>query len=138
MLGFDVMIATDPADRSAATPAATDHVFYTTMAFVMTAVVFTGFARTYSARIAAGTTTPLIHLHGAIFAAWMALYITQSLLVLRGATRLHRKVGVAGTFFGAGLIVVGAVTSVVAARHGYSPPCATCSSSAGWRARQWR
>ena len=50
-----------------------DHVFFSTMSVALGAVVAVGFLRTYSARIAAGTVSPLAHLHGAVFALWMIL-----------------------------------------------------------------
>ena len=101
-----------------------DHIFFSTMAVLMAAVVAIGFGRTYGPRIAGGTATPLIHLHAAVFATWMVLYIVQSVLVARGRTTVHRRLGVWGAFFATALIAVGAVTSVVAARHGFrgNPP----------------
>jgi hypothetical protein len=99
-----------------------DRVFFTTMAVAMTAGVFAGFGRTYAHRIAAGTTTPLIHIHGAVFAAWMIFFVAQTTLVAAGRTRLHRQLGVAGAFLAALMVVVGTVTGVVAARHGYHGP----------------
>ena len=99
-----------------------DHVFFAVMSVLMAAGVFAGFAQTYARRITAGTTTPLIHVHGAVFAAWMILFIAQSALVASGRTRLHRQVGVAGVFFAVVMLVVGTVTGVIAARHGYNGP----------------
>jgi hypothetical protein len=34
--------------------------------------------------IAAGTVSPLAHLHGAVFALWMILFVAQALLVAQG------------------------------------------------------
>jgi len=101
-----------------------DHIFFSTMAVLMAAVVAIGFGRTYGPRIAGGTATPLIHLHAAVFATWMVLYIVQSVLVARGRTAVHRRLGVWGAFFATALIAIGAVTGVVAARHGFrgNPP----------------
>jgi len=99
-----------------------DHVFFTVMSIAMTVVVFAGFSLTYFKRIGDGTATPLIHVHGAVFAAWMALFILQAALVAGGNTRLHRKVGVAGAFFAMLMLIIGTVTGVIAARHGYAGP----------------
>jgi FtsH-binding integral membrane protein len=88
----------------------------------MAAGVFAGFSQTYFRRISAGTASPLIHVHGAVFAAWMLLFIVQSVLVATRRTRLHRQVGMAGVFFAVVMLVVGTVTGVVAARHGYNGP----------------
>jgi len=110
------------APRVPARARKSDRAFFTTMAIVMTAGVFAGFGRTYSHRIAAGTTTPLIHIHGAVFALWMIFFVAQTALVAAGRTRLHRQFGVAGAFFATLMVVVGTVTGVIAARHGYHGP----------------
>ena len=89
------------------------------MSLLMALGVGIGFGRTYTARIAAGTTTPLIHIHGAVFGIWMLLFIAQAGLVATGRTRLHRQVGVAGAFFAVLMLVLGPLTGVIAARHGY-------------------
>jgi len=101
-----------------------DHAYFTAMSIAMAAIVGAGFSRTYFQRIADGTTTPLIHLHGGVFALWMVLVVVQTVLVSTGNTRLHRRLGVAGVFFAAMMIAIGAVTGVIAARHGFhgNPP----------------
>jgi hypothetical protein len=100
-------------------------VFFSTMSVAMAVVVGIGFSRTYFRRMTLGTTTPLIHIHAAIFAAWMVLFIAQALLVAGGNTRLHRRIGVGGAFLAALMLVVGTVTGVIAARHGYRGPLPT-------------
>lgn len=117
-----VAVSTNAAPRSALHRRRLDRVYFGVMSLIMAGGVGLGFARTYSLRIAAGTTTPLIHVHGAVFAVWMLLFIAQTMLVASGRTRLHRQVGVAGVFFAALMLVVGTVTGVVAARHGYGGP----------------
>jgi len=117
-----VAISSNVATRVAVQRRRSDHVFFAVMSILMAAGVGVGFARTYSARIVAGTTTPLIHVHSAVFAMWMVLFIAQAALVSLGKTRLHRRVGVAGVFFAVLMLVIGTVTGVIAARHGYSGP----------------
>ena len=101
-----------------------DHVFVSTMSAAMAVVVGVGFSRTYSVRIAAGTVSPLAHLHGAVFALWMILFLVQALLVAQGKTRWHRRVGVGAAFFAVVILVSGTVTAIVAVRHGFhgNPP----------------
>jgi uncharacterized membrane protein YozB (DUF420 family) len=117
-----VAISSTATTRSAPGRRRLDHVYFSVMSVLMALGVGAGFARTYSARLAAGSTTPLIHVHGAVFAAWMLLFIGQAGLVWSGRTRLHRQVGVAGVFFAVLMLVVGTVTGVIAARHGYGGP----------------
>ena len=131
--------------RSTSTPAVQrdrrDHLFFSAMSVAMAVVVGVGFSRTYSARIAAGTLAfpPLAHLHGALFALWMMLFIAQALLVTLGKTRWHRRVGVGSAFFAVAIPISGTVTAIVAVRHGFHgnppgpldagriPPCRTAS-----------
>ena len=91
------------------------------MSLLMALGVGIGFGRTYTARIAAGTTTPLIHIHGAVFGTWMLLFIAQAGLVATGRTRLHRQIGVAGGFLAALMLAIGPVVAVIATRHGGPP-----------------
>jgi uncharacterized membrane protein YozB (DUF420 family) len=101
-----------------------DHVFFSAMSAAMAVVVGVGFSRTYPVRIAAGTVSPLAHLHGAVFALWMILFLVQALLVAQGKTRWHRRVGVGAAFFAVVILVSGTVTAIVAVRHGFhgNPP----------------
>src|SRR4030095_13981701 len=119
------MIATEAVPRVTTKPGSRDHVFFGTMSVAMAAVVGIGFPRTYFHRMTLGTATPLIHVHASIFAAWMLLFIAQALLVAGGHTRMHRRTGVGGAFFAALMLVVGTVTGVIAARHGYRGPLPT-------------
>ena len=123
------MISAHTDARVVTRPGARDHLFFSVMSVAMALIVGAGFSRTYFQRISLGTTTPLIHVHGAIFAAWMLLFIAQAVLVARGNTRLHRRVGVGGVFFAALMLVVGTVTGLIAARHGYRGPLPTSATA---------
>lgn len=105
------MLAADVTTRAATTTAARDHVFFSFMAVAMTAVVGAGFSRTYFHRIAEGSATPLIHIHGAVFAAWMVLFIAQALLAATGHTlsrdtQTHKRLMLMATL--GGLVPAGA------------------------------
>ena len=71
-----------------------DRAFYTGMALAATLSVFVGFARTYYLR-PQFQTTPLplyLHIHGAVFTAWMVLFVVQTSLV--AARRNARRTSV--------------------------------------------
>lgn len=99
-----------------------DHRFFSTMSIVAVAVIVTGFARTYLSKVVAGAppVPAVVHVHAAVFTCWLALFVTQTLLVLRGRTDLHRRLGVAGVALAWLMLAVGAVTSVAVARMGHS------------------
>jgi hypothetical protein len=63
--------------------------------------------------------TPLVALHGLTMAAWLVLYLTQTILVTRGQVRLHRRLGAAGACLAAVIVVTGTITTFVAASRGF-------------------
>ena len=73
--------------------------FYFWLVTLITVSVFVGFTQTYLPPAPfAESDAPLpvaVHIHGVSFLAWYALLVFQAALVLRGAVRLHRAVGVA-------------------------------------------
>ena len=113
------------------TPGAYDRVFYSGMAIAMALTVVTGFARTYYLRSYFGPSTsvtggtalsPLVHLHGALFTAWMALFIIQTALIATRRVAIHRRLGLAGVALAAAMVVVGTQTAIAAAARGSAPP----------------
>jgi hypothetical protein len=98
-----------------------DHRFFSVMAVVTSATIVAGFASTYVPKIATGTPAlpPLIHLHAAVFASWLVLFIVQTLLVFSGRTALHRRLGVAGVLLAVLMLIVGLATAVTVARLGH-------------------
>src|SRR5688572_20939254 len=101
-----------------------ERLFYTGMAVAFLATVFAGFARTYYLRpyFAAQSLSPLLHLHGVVFSSWLVLLLVQTSLVAANRTRLHRRLGVAGAFVAALMVVLGCVTAVVRAKIAEVPP----------------
>ncbi len=112
-------------------PGAYDRVFYSGMAIAMALTVVTGFARTYylrsyfgpSVSVTGGTAlSPLVHLHGALFTAWMVLFIVQTALVATRRVAIHRRLGLAAVALAVAMVVVGTKTAIIAAARGSAPP----------------
>jgi hypothetical protein len=97
--------------------------FFGLMAALAAAIVFAGFAPTYylGPWFAAPALTPLVHLHGIVFTAWIALLALQVGLVATGRTYLHRRVGVAGAVLALAMVVLGVATAIVSAQLGHTP-----------------
>jgi len=70
--------------------------FFTGMAIAMAVVCFAGFAPSYflKAHFRPAPLSPLVHLHGILFTAWMGLLIAQASLVANGRVKLHQKLGI--------------------------------------------
>jgi hypothetical protein len=102
-----------------------ERLFYTGMAAVFLLVVFAGFARSYYLKPYFGTPpamTPLLHLHGLIFSAWIVLLLAQTALVAAKRTRVHMRLGWAGAGLAVLMILVGTFTAVVRAKIVEVPP----------------
>jgi hypothetical protein len=108
-----------------------DRLFYGGMAIAMGLTVFAGFATTYylrfstggpTATFSGGPFTPLVHVHGALFTAWVLLFIVQTALVAGHRVALHRRLGVAGAVLAAAMILAGTMTAIASAARGSAPP----------------
>src|SRR5215472_9802524 len=101
-----------------------DNLFFSGMAGVALIAVLVGFARTYflAGLFRAPLPNLLVHIHGAAFALWIILFITQISLVTAGRVDLHRRIGLLGFVLAIVMIVLGPVTaSDRLARHVAQP-----------------
>lgn len=122
------VVIPQPAKPRAA--AAHDRAFYSGMAILMAITVFAGFAQTYYLRTYTGSPTfsgvttlsPLLHVHGALFTAWVLLFIVQTALVANRKLTVHRRLGIAGVALAIAMIAVGWQTAISAAARGSAPP----------------
>jgi len=108
-----------------------DRVFFGGMGLLLAAIAVAGFAPTFYLRswfgappTVGGATelTPLAQIHGAIFTAWMVLFIVQTSLIASRRVRMHRRLGIGGAVLAVMMIVVGWMTAISAARRGATPP----------------
>jgi hypothetical protein len=72
-----------------------DRAFYITMSILVVVSVLAGFARTYFLRpyFWPNTLPPYIHVHGAAFTTWIALFAVQIVLIASRRTDVHRRLG---------------------------------------------
>jgi hypothetical protein len=89
--------------------------FFGGMAIALTVTVLAGFAPTYYLNGMAERSfelTPLLHLHGAAFTAWMFLLVAQTSFVAVGALRLHMRLGLLGAALASIMTVLGPIVAV--------------------------
>jgi len=83
--------------------------FYPQIAIALAMLAIVAFSRTYYLRFL--TDLPplvtLVHLHGLVFTAWLALFITQTQFIARERVDLHMKLGVVGAGLAALVVVLG-------------------------------
>jgi hypothetical protein len=102
-----------------------DRVFFTSMAFIATFVVFAGFAPSFFLAFAnneARHLSPIYHIHGAAFTLWMLFYINQNLLIARGKPATHMRLGKFGAVLGFVMIFMAFYVTHFAGVHGLGGP----------------
>jgi hypothetical protein len=107
-----------------------DRRFFTAMAVAAIVTVFAGFAPSYYLKTVLGgagvfgrpVLSPLLHVHGLVFTAWLVVFLVQTRLVAGRRIAAHRKLGYASLTLAAAMIAVGFSAAVDAARRGSSPP----------------
>lgn len=104
-----------------------EHRLYWLIAILFLLVVLAGFARTYYLKFAfAAPPLPgvLVHLHGILMTAWVALFLTQVYLISAKRIKAHMSLGMLGVALAIAIIPVGFMTGAAAAKYGStaSPP----------------
>ncbi|HEY8716209.1 MAG TPA: hypothetical protein VIM00_12585 [Candidatus Acidoferrum sp.] len=101
-----------------------DHWFFNSMAVLLFCTVAFGFARTYylAGVFHAPLPSPIIHVHGAVFSAWIIFLVAQTALVGAGRVDLHRKLGTAGFLLACLMVFVGMWAAANAIGRGSHPP----------------
>lgn len=92
-----------------------DHPFFSAMAIAMLLSVLVGFGPTYylAGAFRAQLPAPIIHIHAAVFSAWILLLVVQTTLVAAHRVNIHRRLGL----FGFGLACLMPIVGVLAATN---------------------
>jgi hypothetical protein len=99
-----------------------DRWFFSSMGVAAALTVFWGFAPTYYLRTSdTPSLSPVLHLHGVVFTAWMVLYVVQTALIATKRTAIHRRSGVAGAVLALAMIVLGTIVAIAAASRPPAP-----------------
>jgi hypothetical protein len=101
-----------------------DDYFFSGMALLILASVFSGFARTYFFAGLWNAPLPnrLIHVHAVVFSSWIVLFILQIALVSTKRVRWHRNLGVLGAALAMAIVTLGMLASTDSLSRGFSPP----------------
>jgi hypothetical protein len=95
-----------------------DRYFYFFMSLLTVAVVVYGFSFTVDKNLIHPTVPRpwLLYVHAAVFSAWLAFFLLQSLLVRTRNVQWHRRIGWFGLGLGIAVVLVGVSTAIVMAR----------------------
>jgi hypothetical protein len=94
--------------------------FYVSTAMVALAIAVAGFAPSIIDQTSRrAPLTPLVVAHGAVFAAWLLIYLVQTLLAATSRVAIHRRLGAAAAGLVPVMVLVGFQTTVAMARRGF-------------------
>lgn len=96
--------------------------FFAGLALAMAAVIVAGFSNNLFHGRSSFASPAVVHIHAVVFMTWVAIFTTQSLLVARGAMRLHRTLGWIAAFWPVPMVTMAFVIAVRAVRNGAVPP----------------
>jgi len=101
-----------------------DHIFFSSMAVLLLATVFLGFARTYylAGIFHAPLPSLIVHIHGAAFSCWILLLVTQTSLVSAGRVQVHRRLGIAGFGLACLMVILGVLAATDSLVRQAGPP----------------
>ena len=101
-----------------------DHYFFSGTAWLMLASVLLGFGPTYfwAGVFNAPLPSRIIHIHGAVFSAWILFLIVQNSLAWAGRVDIHRKLGLAGFLLACLMVIVGWAAATDRLARGTAPP----------------
>ena len=88
---------------------------------IISTIMFVGFAKNFYLRAWIGTRpiTAMVQVHGLVMTAWIVLFVAQALLVAKGRSDQHRKLGVAGAFLAFIVVALGihTISNSILQRH---------------------
>lgn len=98
-----------------------DEPFFRRLALTMAATIVAGFLIQFLAGRSTFAAPPLVHVHGVVFMAWVALFVAQSWLATRGPITLHRKLGRFGAIWVVVLVIIAFWIVIDVTQRGMTP-----------------
>lgn len=98
-----------------------DDGFFLNAAIAMALVIVAGFSFQLAAGRSSFASAPLVHAHAVVFMGWVAIFLTQNVLVAIGRTDLHRRLGWLAAGWILAMLVFGTAVTVAMVRDGRVP-----------------
>ena len=117
-------ISATPTLSAATARIAAERRFYLSAAIGIVVVVLAGFSIDLDLLRDLSSLSALVRIHGLVMFGWIALFVTQTVLVARHRIDWHRRLGIFGAALAALVIIADTATVVTAARLGgnHLPP----------------
>jgi len=99
----------------------TDDRFFVRGAIIMAIIIVAGFSTQYLMGRSTFAAPPLVHAHAFIFMGWVAIYLTQNLLIGSGRVDIHRKLGWIAVGWIFPMVLLGCLVTLAMVRRGQVP-----------------
>jgi hypothetical protein len=98
-----------------------DERFFVRAAIVMALTVVAGFSFQHAMGRSTFASPPLVHAHAIVFMGWVAIYLTQNLLIGSGRIDIHRKLGWIALGWIFPMVLLGCLVTLAMLRRGQVP-----------------
>src|SRR4051812_14218964 len=98
-----------------------DDRFFVRGAIIMALTIFAAFTFQHAMGRSSFASPPLVHAHAIIFMGWVAIYLTQNLLIGSGRVDIHRKLGWNALGWIFPMVLLGCLVTLAMLRRGQVP-----------------
>jgi hypothetical protein len=98
-----------------------DETFFVRGAVIMALTIVAGFSLQHAMGRSTFASPPLVHAHAIIFMGWVAIYLTQNLLIGVGRVDIHRKLGWIALGWIFPMVLLGCLVTLAMLRRGQVP-----------------
>jgi hypothetical protein len=102
-------------------PIVGDERFFLRSAIIMAAIIVAGFSLQLAMGRSTFTSPVRVHLHAVLFMGWVAIYLTQNILVASDRVDLHRRLGWVAAVWMIPMVVSGFLVTTFMVRSGTVP-----------------
>jgi hypothetical protein len=99
-----------------------ERLFFLFMAVSIVVTVGLAFGLFYQAELSSFDAPWWVHVHAVTFMGWIAIYLTQNVLVFRNDIAMHRRLGRIGAVYWMWMVLVGLILTPATLAAGRSPP----------------
>jgi len=108
------------AQESVRAPSSDDR-FFVRGSILMAIIIVAGFSLQFAMGRSTFAAPPLVHAHAFIFMGWVAIYLTQNLLIGSGRVDIHRKLGWIAVGWIFPMVLLGCLVTLAMVRRGQVP-----------------
>ncbi|MEZ5929748.1 MAG: hypothetical protein R3C55_14865 [Parvularculaceae bacterium] len=99
-----------------------ERVFFAVMAGAIAATIVASFGAWALRGYVVLPAPLLVHAHALMYMGWVGIFLTQTILIVRGSVDLHRRLGAFAALYASVMLVMGAAVALESVREARVPP----------------